>query len=72
VGAAVSHVREDYVKSPTYHDGKWVFVSVGSAKVLSDIKRLLVLKRPPKPGLMATARGVSPGARARRPTRGGR
>jgi hypothetical protein len=45
----VSHVREDYVKSATYHDGKWMFVSVDSAKALSDVKRLLVVKRTPRP-----------------------
>jgi len=50
----VSHVREDYGKSTTYHDGRWVLVSVDSAKVVSDIERLLVLKRQPKPGLASS------------------
>lgn len=59
-----------HVKSTTYHDGKWVFVSVDSAKALSDIKQLLALKRPPKPGLQAGTRHVAPRVRARRPTRG--
>ena len=45
----ISHVREDYQKAKTYHDGKWLFVNVDSAKVLSDIKRLLILKRHPEP-----------------------
>jgi hypothetical protein len=45
----VSHVREDYGRSTTYHDGKWVLVTVDSAKVLSDIKRLLAVKRAPRP-----------------------
>ena len=40
-----SHVREDYGKNTTYHDGKWMFVNVDGAKVLSDIKKLLTLKR---------------------------
>jgi hypothetical protein len=51
--ALVSHVREDYLSSTTYHDGKWVFVTADSAKVLSDIKQLLALKRPPKRGVQA-------------------
>ena len=46
----VSRVREDYGKRTTYHDGKWMFVNVDGAKVLSDIKKLLTLKRQPKPG----------------------
>jgi hypothetical protein len=46
----VSHVREDYQESTTYHDGKWVFMTVDSVKVLKDVKRLLELKRRPKTG----------------------
>jgi hypothetical protein len=66
----VSHVREDYGKSTTYHDGKWVFVNVDSAKVLSDIEQMLVLKRHPKPGLRPQTPRVPPRAGARRRTRG--
>ena len=44
----VSHVCKDYEMSPTYHDGKWVLVSIDSAEVVSDIKQLLMLKRRPK------------------------
>jgi len=44
----VSHVREDYEKSPNYHDGKWMLVNIDSAEVISDIKQLLMLKRRPK------------------------
>jgi hypothetical protein len=43
-----SHVREDYLKSTTYHDGRWVLVNVDSATVLEDVKKLLVIKRQPK------------------------
>jgi hypothetical protein len=43
----VSHVRDDYQKSTTYHDGKWVMVNVDGAKAISDIKELLMLKRRP-------------------------
>jgi hypothetical protein len=52
----VSHVRDDYQKSTTYHDGKWVFVNVDSTRVVSDVKQLLMLKRPPKPERAGVAR----------------
>ncbi|GAK58040.1 hypothetical protein U27_05013 [Candidatus Vecturithrix granuli] len=44
-----SHVREDYLSATTYHDGKWLAVAVDSEEVLTDVKRLLVIKRKPKP-----------------------
>lgn len=43
-----SHVREDYTTATTYHDGKWMAAVVDNAKVVADVKRLLVLKRPPR------------------------
>jgi hypothetical protein len=43
-----SHVRDDYAKATTFHDGRWVSVVVDSKKVLADVQRLLVLKRTPK------------------------
>jgi hypothetical protein len=43
-----SHVRDDYLNATTFHDGRWVSIIVNSKKVLSDIERLLVLKRRPK------------------------
>lgn len=66
----VSHGRDDYGKSTTYHDGKWVFVSVDSAKVVSDIRQLLTLKRQPKPGRQGRTPRVALTARARRQARG--
>jgi hypothetical protein len=48
----------------------WVFVSVDSAKVPSDIKQLLALKRPPKPGVPPRTRRVASSGRTRRATRG--
>jgi hypothetical protein len=68
--ALASHVREDYEKSTTYHDGKWVLIGVDSDKVLSDIKQLLALKRQPKVGPQVRTARPAPRARARRPTRG--
>jgi hypothetical protein len=46
--ALASHVRDDYRKATTFHDGRWVYVVVDSKKVLTDVERLLVLKRTPK------------------------
>lgn len=45
----VSHVRDDYQKATTYHDGKWVLIDVDADNVLDDIERLLELKRRPRP-----------------------
>jgi len=39
-------------------------------EVLADVKRLLALKGPPRPGLQAAARRGVPGRRARRPAKG--
>ena len=43
-----SHVRDDYARATTFHDGRWVSVVVDSRKVLADVERLLVVKRTPK------------------------
>ena len=48
LASLASHVREDYEKSTTYHDGRWVLVTVDSMKVISDVKRLLAVKRAPR------------------------
>ncbi len=44
-----SRVREAYLAATTYHDGKWLAVVVDSDEVLTDMKRLLTIKRKPKP-----------------------
>ncbi|MEN6370634.1 MAG: DUF3788 domain-containing protein [Armatimonadota bacterium] len=44
----VSHAREDYVSATTYHDGKWLALVVDSNLVLSDVERLLIIKRKPR------------------------
>lgn len=51
-----SHVREDYVNSTTYHDGKWMVTTVDSVRALEDVKRLLELKRRPRTGEKARVR----------------
>jgi hypothetical protein len=43
-----SHVRGDYARAGTFHDGKWVSIVVDSKEVVADVERLLVLKRKPK------------------------
>ena len=45
-----SHVRDDYAKATTFHDGKWVATVVDSRNVVADVERLLVVKRKPKDG----------------------
>lgn len=41
-------VREGYNKATTYHDGKWVALTVARDETLRDIQRLLTVKRQPK------------------------
>jgi hypothetical protein len=57
----VSHVREDYVRATTFHDGKWMATTVDSARVIADLERLLTLKRPPKKAAATKPRGASRG-----------
>ena len=42
-------VREAYRQAPTYHDGKWVVLSIDQDKTLADIQTLLGVKRTPDP-----------------------
>jgi len=45
-------VRKDYESATTYHDGKWLLINLDSEATLSDIFRLLELKRKPKKSTM--------------------
>ena len=56
-----SHVRDDYAKATTFHDGRWVSVVVDSKRVLAHVERLLVLKRTPKAGRPSGARRTTKG-----------
>lgn len=38
---------QQYDEARTYHDGKWLLLEVGSESVLSDIEKLLTVKRRP-------------------------
>ena len=39
---------EDYMKATTYHDGKWLLLTVDAGDVLADVEKLLAVKRKPK------------------------
>jgi len=41
-------VRTAYDKATTYHDGKWLLLSIDDENVLEDVKKLLAIKRKPK------------------------
>ena len=41
--------REAYNEAATYHDGKWLLLTVDNETVVSDIEKLLAVKRRPKP-----------------------
>jgi len=40
--------QEEYDKATTYHDGKWLFLTVDTDTVVEDVERLLAVKRKPK------------------------
>jgi hypothetical protein len=40
--------QEAYDKAKTYHDGKWVLLTVDADDVVADVERLLAVKRKPR------------------------
>ncbi len=40
--------QEAYDKAKTYHDGKWVLLTINADDVVADVERLLAVKRKPK------------------------
>jgi hypothetical protein len=38
-------IRREYDNATTYHDGKWVLLTVNSATVVEDVRKLLAIKR---------------------------
>lgn len=44
--------RKEYEAAPTYHDGKWLLLTVDSAPVLEDVRLFLAVKRKPNIGLV--------------------
>jgi hypothetical protein len=43
-----SRTQRKYDEATTYHDGKWLLLSVDTDKVVDDMERLLAVKRKPK------------------------
>ncbi|MRR17363.1 MAG: DUF3788 domain-containing protein [Deltaproteobacteria bacterium] len=39
--------RREYDQATTYHDGKWLLITVDSERVIKDIRQLLAIKRKP-------------------------
>ena len=42
-----AQTRKDYDEATTYHDGKWLLLTVDGDKVVDDVERLLAVKRRP-------------------------
>jgi hypothetical protein len=42
------YVQREYDRATTYHDGKWLLLTIDSDTVLKDAVRLLAVKRKPK------------------------
>ena len=40
--------RKDYDEATTYHDGKWLRLTVDADDIVGDVERLLTVKRKPK------------------------
>jgi hypothetical protein len=43
-----SRTQKEYDKATTYHDGKWLLLTVDTDKAVNDVERLLAVKRKPK------------------------
>ena len=40
-----SRTQKEYGKAKTYHDGKWLLLTVNTDRVVDDVERLLAVKR---------------------------
>ncbi len=40
--------QKEYDKATTYHDGKWLLLTIDAERVMEDVLRLLEIKRKPK------------------------
>jgi len=47
-GELSSRTQKEYDKATTYHDGKWLLLSVDTDKAVNDVERLLAVKLKPK------------------------
>jgi hypothetical protein len=43
-----ARTQADYDRAKTYHDGKWLLLTVDADDVVADVERLLAVKRNPK------------------------
>jgi hypothetical protein len=43
-----SRIWKEYEEATTYHDGKWLLVTVDAGSILNDLEKLLAVKRKPK------------------------
>jgi hypothetical protein len=53
--------QKEYDKAKTYHDGKWLLLSVDTDRAVDDVERLFAVKRKPKNRLQRIA--DKPGSR---------
>ena len=44
-GKLSSRTQKEYDKAKTYHDGKWLLLTVDTDKVVDDVEQLLAVKR---------------------------
>ena len=42
------HTQKEYDEATTYHDGKWLILTIDSDEVVEDVMQLLAVKRKPK------------------------
>ena len=42
------HTQKEYDEATTYHDGKWLILTIDSDEVAEDVMQLLAVKRKPK------------------------
>ncbi len=42
------YTRGAYDEATTYHDGKWLLLTIDDEKVIEDVRKLLAIKRKPK------------------------
>lgn len=42
------HTQKEYDAATTYHDGKWLLLTIDTDKMVDDVMRLLAVKRRPK------------------------
>ncbi len=43
-----AHTRKEFDAATTYHDGKWILITVDSTTVAEYVELLLAVKRKPK------------------------